>query len=198
MTASASEPLPNRSSQATTSEISRARRQRWAEVITAERARTESRRFIACHHGSPRRAVLDVQNPPHRAGRYHRIGGRPTWYGSSSEAGAWAEFIRSLPEGADPAEFQRRIGRVDFDLVALDLASPELQRALGVKPAELTADDLTVCQTLADLAAEAGFDGVLGPSAAAAGETTVAVFGKSIGAKAAAVVDQGVKTPTGL
>jgi len=116
------------------------------------------------HQGPPNRPLLSAADPPRGPGRYHRKGGRATWYGSSSEAAAWAELFRHTLDPVDATEIRRRIGRVDFNVVALDLSSPELQRALGVKPAELTAHDLTVCQTLADLAAEAGFDGVLGPS----------------------------------
>jgi hypothetical protein len=145
------------------------------------------------HHGSPGRAVLDAPSPPFRAGRYHRAGGRPTWYGSSTEDAAWREFGRSLPEGVDPSQFKRRIGRVDFDLIALDLTSPELQTALGINPEDLTSNDLTVCQTLADLAADSGFDALLAPSAARRGNETLAVFGPAIRAGALKVSDVGIR-----
>ena len=138
--------------------------------------------------------MLDVPNPPFRSGRYHLSGGRPTWYGSSSEEGAWAEFARSLPEGVDPSQFRRRLGHVEFDLLVLDLTSTELQKALGIRKADLVSDDLAVCQTLADLAAEAGFDAVLGPSAATAAESTLAVFDGAIAAKATQVRDLGGRT----
>jgi len=113
-------------------------------------------------------------------------------YGSSSESAAWAELLRN-PHGVDAREAKRRIGRLTFDVVALDLTAPETQRALGVTPADLTADDIEICQTLADLAADAGFEAVLGPSAAAPDETTLAVFGSAI-ARATDVVDNGVAT----
>ena len=58
---------------------------------------------------------------------------------------------------------------------------------------QLTSDDLTVCQALADLAVQAGFEAVLGPSAAAQGETTLAVFGPAITERATSVTDLGVR-----
>jgi len=137
--------------------------------------------------------VLDAPDPPPGSGRYHRAHGRRTWYGASSERDAWAEFIRSLPGGADPSEFSRKLGRVDFDVLLLDLTSPDLQRELGVTDEQLTSDDLTVCQALADLAVQAGFEAVLGPSAAAQGETTLAVFGPAITERATSVTDLGVR-----
>ncbi len=107
----------------------------------------------------------------------------------------WGEFGRSLPDGVDPAQFRRRLGRVDFDLVLLDLTSPDLLGSLGIETADLTKDDLALCQTLAELAAAAGFDAVLGPSAAHEGETTLAVFGDAIRRTSSAVRDLGVRTP---
>src|SRR6476659_7168902 len=119
---SATPPPP--SSKAPTSEVSSARRKRWAEIIAEEARRSELTHIEAWHHGSPGREVLDAPAPPTHAGRYNRAGGRATWYGSSSETGAWAEFRRALPVGVDPGEFPRRIGRVEFDLKLLDLTSP--------------------------------------------------------------------------
>lgn len=138
-----------------------------------------------------------MADPPLGPGRYHRTGGQPTWYGSSSEAAAWAELFRHTLDPVAASEMRRRIGHADFKVIALDLTSPELQHALGVKRSDLTADDLTICQTLADLAADAGFDAVLGPSAASSGETTLAVFGPAIVDDATNVVDEGARTPTG-
>jgi RES domain-containing protein len=142
--------------------------------------------------------LLDVPDPPVRAGRYHRLNGRPTWYGSTSEAGAWAEFARSLPDGVDPAQFKRHVGRVDFDVMVLDLTDSDVQTRLGISRGDLIADDDAVCQALADLAANAGFEAVLGPSAALPDDATLAVFGDAIRARSRDVVDRGVRSaPTG-
>jgi len=169
-------------------------------VIAAERARANRRTLTSWHHGSPGRGVLDAPDPPVRFGRYHRPGGHATWYGSSTQAGAWAEFVRSLPDGADATEFPRRIGRVDFNVLVLDLGNPALQDSLGVRPADLTGDDLSVCQTLADIAFSAGFEAVLGPSAAKASDTTLAVFDGAIKGASRNLRDLGEQTygePTG-
>ena len=186
---------PSHSSAATSSRVSTARRGAWAEVIAAERARANRRTITVWHHGSPRRTVLATPNPPFQAGRYHRAEGRPTWYGSSTEAGAWEEFVRSLPDDVDASEFQRRIGRVKFDLITLDLTSVELHKQLEIEGPGLMADDLTLCQTLADIAASTGFDAILGPSAAVTGETTLAVFGPAIESQSHDVEDLGIRTP---
>jgi hypothetical protein len=146
------------------------------------------------HHGSPGRSILDTPHPPFRSGRYHRTGGRPTWYGSSTEGGAKAEFARSLPPDVEASEFRRRLGRVDLDLVVLDLTNPELQRALRIDQSDLVSDDLETCETLADLAADAGFDGVWGPSAATPDVQTLAVFGTAIADRSRGVVDLGLWT----
>lgn len=122
-----------------------------------------------------------------------RAGGRRTWYGSSTRAGAWAEFARSLPDGVDPSQIQRRVGHADFDVLALDLTSDELRRALAVSVEKLTADDMELCQTLAGLAADAGVEAVLGPSAALDGDTTLAVFDAAIQDRSSEVTNLGVR-----
>ena len=165
-------------------------------MIEAQRASATPRTFRAWHQGPPDYPLLSVADAPRGPGRYHRTGGRPTWYGSSTRRGAWAELFRHFSaEGVSPFEVRRRIGRADFTIVALDLTQPRLQRVLGVTPEELVSDDLSTCQALAELAAEAGFDGIRGPSAAIAGERTLAVFGPVVDASATDVVDGGPRTP---
>jgi RES domain-containing protein len=139
--------------------------------------------------------VLDAPDRSLWDGRYNRAGGRATWYGSSSEAGAWSEFLRSLPDGADPSQFTRRIGRVEFQATVLDLTASELQKRLALRERDLTADDLSACHVLADLAADAGFDGVLAPSAALDGATTVALFDGAIRTRVVKSTDLGVQNP---
>jgi hypothetical protein len=142
--------------------------------------------------------LLSSQDPPGGPGRYHRTGGRPTWYGSSSERGAWAEFFRHFghfqADEVSPFEFYRRVGQADFTVIALDLSSTRVMDALGVTTDELTDDDLAVCEALADLAGDAGFEAVHGPAGALAGEHTLAVFGPAIRANAKDVVDRGRRT----
>jgi RES domain len=46
----------------------------------------------------------------------------------------------------------------------------------GVTEGELVSDELSLCQSISDAARDAGFDGILAPSAALPGELTLAVF----------------------
>jgi RES domain-containing protein len=82
--------------------------------------------------------------------------------------------------------------RVTFDLLVLDLTDPSLQARLGILPGLLTSKDRRSCQTLADLAADHGFEGILGPSGVAPGESTLAVFGAAIEASHRDAEDLGV------
>ena len=65
-------------------------------------------------------------------------------------------------------------------LRGLPLTDPEVRNQLGVSPEELVSDDLRRCQDLAVEAREAGFEGILAPSAAPEGEITLAVFSTAI------------------
>jgi hypothetical protein len=131
---------------------------------------------------------------PHAEGRYHRVGGVPTWYGSRTERGAWAELFRHfLDDGVSPFEIRRRVGRVDAQVIALDLTSKRILDALDVSVDELITDDLTVCQDLAELAIEAGFDAIHGPAAPLERERTLAVFGIAIESNLTDVLDKGIR-----
>jgi len=70
-------------------------------------------------------------------------------------------------------------GRV-AGLHVLDLTDPEIRRRLGVEVGELRGNDWTRCQDLAEQARAEGFEGILAPSGALAGETTLVVFAAAI------------------
>jgi len=80
-------------------------------------------------------------------------------------------------------------------VVALDLTNVRLLAALGVSRDDLASMNRETCQTLADVAAEAGFDAVLGPSAAIADETTLAVLGAAIRSRSHDLIESGVRIP---
>lgn len=63
--------------------------------------------------------------------------------------------------GSAPSEIRRRVGRVDAQVVTLDLTSKRIRDALGVSVDEPIRDDLTVCQELGELAIEAGFEALI-------------------------------------
>ncbi len=170
------------------------RREERLTFLRAERARTPSRSFRVWHQGTPKYAVTSVADPPQGAGRYHRPGGTATWYGSRTERGAWAELFRHfVDDGVSPFEVRRRIGRADAVVVALDLSAKRIRDALGVSLDELTGDDLAVCQELAELAIEAGFEAIHAPSAPLERERTLAVFGTAIKANLGDVLDKGIR-----
>jgi hypothetical protein len=117
-----------------------------------------------------------------------------TWYGSRTERGAWAELFRHfLYDGVSPFEIRRRVGRADAQVVVLDLTSKRILDALGVSSDELIADDLTVCQELAELAIEAGFEAIHAPAASLEHERTLAVFGTAINSNLGDVLDKGIR-----
>jgi RES domain len=68
--------------------------------------------------------------------------------------------------------------------LALRDPAPDRGRAVeslrALTETDLTADDLTRCQALGDAARAAGFEGILAPSAALAGEIILAVFPAAI------------------
>jgi len=58
----------------------------------------------------------------------------------------------------------------------LDLTNPDVLERLGLEESDLTGEDYGTCQELALGARDAGFDGLIAPSGALAGETTIVVF----------------------
>jgi len=77
----------------------------------------------------------------------------------------------------DPFEVRRRTGRVEVaNLEVLDLTDADVRAALGLKPGDLDGDDYTKTQSVAMVAAAAGFEGILAPSAALPGRRTLVVF----------------------
>lgn len=138
--------------------------------------------------------MTSVADPPQAPGRYHRAGGVPTWYGSRTERGAWAELLRHfVDDGISPFEIRRRVGRADARVIALDLTSKRVRDALEVSEDELIADDLRVCQELAELAVEAGFEAIHAPAAPLERERTLAVFSPAIAWGLHDVLDKGVR-----
>ncbi len=127
--------------------------------------------------------MLQFEDPATYDGRYHRAGEPGVWYASFTERGAWAELFRHWGQHeVSPFEVRRRVGRARVErLVVLDLTDAAVRDELGVTEDDLIADDATRCRQLAADARDAGFDGVLAPSGALAGETTVAVFASAMG-----------------
>lgn len=132
---------------------------------------------------SPKRELLDTADPAVTAGRYHRVGARGVWYASSSESASWAELFRHQEADAVSApEAIRRMGQARVrKLRVLDLTDARVCEMLDINASELVGDDLRQCQEVAQYASDAGYDAILAPSAALAGETTLAVFASAMG-----------------
>jgi RES domain-containing protein len=130
------------------------------------------------HQTRPSNALLQFEDPADYEGRYHRVGGSGAWYASLTERGAWAELFRHWSQHEiSPFEVRRRVGRARVtSLVVLDLTDPAIRSQLGVTEEGLAQGDWTTCQALADQARSAGFEGILAPSGALAGERTLVVF----------------------
>jgi len=156
--------------------------------VTLEQAvAAQSRRALRgryWHQGPTQRPFDDLADRARTSGRYHVAGGLGVWYASSQEQVAWAELFRHfLDEGVDPFEVQRRVGHADVDgLEVLDLTDATVLSTLEISDVDLLGDDYTLAQRIAKAAASAGFGGILAPSAALAGHTTLVVFASGMNA----------------
>jgi len=122
--------------------------------------------------------LLWASDPAEFDARFTVQGGPGVWYASSQAPAAWAELFGHFTlRGIDPFEVRRRAGaaRVE-DLRVLDLTDPAVREVVDLTEADLIGDDYSRTQQIALAAAEAGFDGILAPSAALPGRMTLAVF----------------------
>lgn len=164
-------------------------------VATAVSIRRLSGVFF--HQGPPRYQLLSCADPASVDARYQQQGEPGVWYASSRERGAWAEQFRHLlDDTVSPLEIRRRVGRVRVtDLQVLDLTDPDVQQLLGLIEADLTSDDYAVCQDVAAVARDAGFDAVLAPSAALPDLQTLAVFAGALHSGKVVAEHSRVQTP---
>jgi RES domain-containing protein len=86
-----------------------------------------------------------------------------------------------MSDELSPFEIRRRVGRARVrGLRVLDLTDAAVRGALGVDAAELVSNDLARCQAIAASAEREGYEGILAPSAALAGERVLAVFASAL------------------
>lgn len=117
--------------------------------------------------------------PSQRSGRWHRQGQGYAQYLALEPLGAWAELVRyegiRTPDRA--GEYRRTLWLAlvrEVDIA--DLSSFDHWAACGLDPAAAVGDHAR-CQDLADDLRDAGYRGVLAPSAALSGATNLTVFG---------------------
>lgn len=123
----------------------------------------------------PSSALLDFDDPARYAAPFNQVGEPGVLYTClTTERGAWAELFRHWEQDdISPFEVRRRVGRAKVSgLAVLDLTDPDVARQIGITDDELVADDCTACQRVATEARNAGFDGILAPSAALRGVGT--------------------------
>ena len=117
--------------------------------------------------------------PSQRSGRWHRQGQGYAQYLALEPLGAWAELVRyeNVRTAERAAEYRRLLWLAyvtETDIA--DLSTFDRWAACELDPAAAVGDH-AVCQDLADDLREAGFRGVLAPSAALSGATNLTLFG---------------------
>lgn len=115
--------------------------------------------------------------------RWHSAGDGPTQYLSATPDGAWAELIRNenLRSEADLALVQMPLWQAQVDEARIaDYRDFETAERAGFDPEVLINEDQSMCRAEGRRLREAGFAGVLYPSAALPGEQNLALFGPRI------------------
>ena len=115
--------------------------------------------------------------------RWHSTGDGATQYLSATPDGAWAELIRNenLRSEADLDLVQMPLwqARIEQEHIA-DYGDFEAAGRTGFSPEALIDDDQAACRAEGRRLREAGFAGVLYPSAALPGEQNLVLFGPRI------------------
>lgn len=116
-------------------------------------------------------------------GRWHKFGDEPTQYLSTTVEGAWAELIRTAEITSEPEVALIRMpmwaAQVHLKRLA-DYGTFERAATAGFPPDALVDEDYSRCQDEGRRLREAGFQGILSPSAALPGTTNLTVFGPRI------------------
>jgi RES domain-containing protein len=121
--------------------------------------------------------------PNSEAGRWHLVGDGPTQYLSATVEGSWAELIRAegLLSEAEVALVRMPMWVAEIQVPRLaDYSTFERADLAGFPPTALVEDDYSRCQQEGYRLREAGFQGVLAPSAALPGSVNLTIFGPRI------------------
>jgi len=114
-------------------------------------------------------------------GRYNSPGTKGVVYASFRKPTAVAEVVRGLKaRGINPQEYGPDdwwAYEVELDLSrVLDLTDTRVLERLHVSAEALLASDMTVTRQIGRQALEAGYEAVIGPSAASPGERNLVIF----------------------
>jgi hypothetical protein len=121
--------------------------------------------------------------PNSEPGRWHKVGDEATQYLSTTVEGAWAELIRTAEISSEPEVALVRMpmwaAQVHLKCLA-DYGTFERAAMAGFPPDALVDEDYSRCQEEGRKLREAGFQGILSPSAALPGATNLTIFGPRI------------------
>lgn len=121
--------------------------------------------------------------PNSEPGRWHRIGDGATQYLSTTVDGAWAELIRAEELRTEQETALVRmpmwVAEVHVQRIA-DYGTFERAEAAGFPAGALIDDDYSRCQEEGKRLREAGFQGVVAPSAALPNSLNLTLFGPRI------------------
>jgi RES domain-containing protein len=112
--------------------------------------------------------------------RWNRAYDGPTQYWSLTPDGAWAELVRSegLRDEAELDLIRMPIWACRLSSMSLlDLSDPGVLRQYDLRPENLIADEWATCQQAGTKMRADGVRGILTPSAALAGATSLTLFG---------------------
>lgn len=121
--------------------------------------------------------------PNSEPGRWHRIGDGATQYLSTTVDGAWAELIRAegLRSEQEMALVRMPMWVAEAHVQRIaDYRAFEKAETAGFPPEALIDDDYSRCQEEGKRLREAGFQGVLAPSAALPSSLNLTLFGPRI------------------
>jgi hypothetical protein len=119
--------------------------------------------------------------PDQESGRWHRRGEGFAQYFSLTAFGSWAEYARyaNIRSPTQAAEQRRNLWMAFVrETNIADLRGFAELEACGLDPAMAVARDRKPCQKLADELREAGYHGLLAPSAALGDTVNLTLFGE--------------------
>lgn len=122
-------------------------------------------------------------HPNRRSGRWNRAGGEPTQYFCLDAEAPFAEALRAedLRTDAEARTFTTVLWQLRVEEGAIaDYGTFEKAEAAGFDPAALVDDDHERCRGEAERLRDLGARGVLSPSAALPGSTSLTVFGPRV------------------
>lgn len=121
--------------------------------------------------------------PNSEPGRWHQVGDAPTQYLSTTVDGAWGELIRAeglhSEQEVELVRMTMWAAEVHVQRIA-DYSTFEKAEAANFSPDALIDDDYSRCQAEGRRLREAGFQGVLAPSAAMTSSRSLTLFGPRI------------------